>query len=666
MSRTEIRTDGAEEQTNSGTKTGAVVNALRDAHWRTAWIKDGTVILDAEGRIKEASASFRAWLAAPDAEPLAGQLLVETVARKIPAWRQPITTFLAHPDAFSSAQLQAGSRDHATWFHLECARCEGLVFLRLESVLPPLAELQEESWDWFLQNDGARRELFIRLVEAETQLKSLFSRWPGVIFSQRADFSLSSVSPNIVELTGVPAENWRRQPNLFWETVHEADLEELRKDIRELSREHCDLVIPFRIRHAKTGRVAYVLEHRRAFFSESGLVLGYEVFWIDVTRQTVAEKRLSNAAWKGTLAALTMGLAHDFGNILAGIHSLSEAILAQTGADSEFRESLGLIRANSMQASQLVHRLMGLHRGKLGDLNYYNLNELASETLDLMRKVVSRLVEMKLELTDDALPIHVDALEFRQVLINLILNAADAMNSRGTITITTRRAAVLPALPHSYGIVSRHPVVAISVADTGCGIPDRHLHSIFDAFFTTKPAHQGSGLGLYNARLFAEKHHGAISVDSREDQGSTFTVWLPEADFLEGERIQAESRQRRHTLLLVGAAGKSLDQLVDFLRQQGFYTAPATTEAAAVEMLRSPDYQFTALVSLPGPASPCSERLLHEARGLTPPARTVLYAAGCNVDELNTSLTNYTDLIIPSDAPPLELAIRLKQLLERP
>ena len=88
----------------------------------------------------------------------------------------------------------------------------------------------------------------------------------------------------------------------------------------------------YRIRHALTGRVAYILEGRQPAISRNGLLLGFEVVWLDVTRQTIAERRLSTAAWKETLAVLTLGMAHDFTNVIAGIHSLSEPFLEQATA----------------------------------------------------------------------------------------------------------------------------------------------------------------------------------------------------------------------------------------------------------------------------------------------------------------------------------------------
>ena len=106
----------------------------------------------------------------------------------------------------------------------------------------------------------------------------------------------------------------------------------------------------YRVRHVHTGRVTYILERREAIISGNGLVLGYDGAWVDVTRQTIAEKRLASAVWKETLGVLTMGLAHDFSNIMAGIYSLSETYQTHSAADHPFQEGFGLIKRNALQA----------------------------------------------------------------------------------------------------------------------------------------------------------------------------------------------------------------------------------------------------------------------------------------------------------------------------
>jgi signal transduction histidine kinase len=307
--------------------------------------------------------------------------------------------------------------------------------------------------------------------------------------------------------------------------------------------------------------VAYVLEHRQPNVSRGGLLLGYEGVWLDVTRQTIAEKRLSSAAWKETLSVLTMGLAHDFSNVMAGIHALSESFLEQVGAGHEFTEGLTLIKTNTRQASHLVHRIINLHQGKTGESNHHNLNEVAADLADLIRKILPRRLQFTTELTAEPLPVYLDVVELRQVVLNLVLNAIDAMPQTGRLVLRTTADDKAPdareeasclapgTLRLMQGTPPRLPAARLSVQDSGCGIQSRHLASIFDPFFTTKPPNKGSGLGLYNARLFIEKHRGAITVESKEGAGTTFHLWLPQADFTEAEQEAQSTRAETNPLV---------------------------------------------------------------------------------------------------------------------
>src|SRR3984957_5017547 len=173
------------------------------------------------------------------------------------------------------------------------------------------------------------------------------SNWPCVIFSQRPDFSLQFASQNIKELTGLDSDDWCGQRDPFWELVHESDAADLRQQFKRAAQSNSPVTNTYRIRHALTGRVAYILEHRQPISNPPGLLLGYEVVWLDVTRQTIAERRLSTAAWKETLAVLTLGMAHDFTNVISGIHSLSESFLAQMDDQHPFHEGLSLIKKSS-------------------------------------------------------------------------------------------------------------------------------------------------------------------------------------------------------------------------------------------------------------------------------------------------------------------------------
>jgi len=511
-----------------------------------AWLESGQAILDSSGRITEINESLSQWL--DQAEGcLAGRSMWILLEERCPEWRERLESLRAGKETFSEVEfkLPADPAQSAQWFRLELAKHIAGCFVRFHSILPPLPELEETSWDQQLRNEFARREMFLRLLRAEAQLNSLTERWPGVIFSQRADFSFRFVSPQIEELTGVSVAEWQSKPHLFWHIIHEGDAEELRQQLKQGRQSGQTFTSTYRVRHAQSGRVAYVMEQRQPHVSRGGLLLGYEGVWLDVTRQTIAEKRLSSAAWKETLSVLTMGLAHDFGNVMAGIHALSETLADQAGGNDEFNQSVVLIKKNARQASQLVHRIIDLHQGKTGESNYHNLNEITADLADLVRKVIPRRMELEVELSAEALPVYLDVVELRQVVINLVLNAIEAMPQTGRLVLRTSGFAKLTPLENFQGTLPRLPAARLSVEDNGFGIKPLHLPSIFDPFFTTKPMNKASGLGLYNARLFIDKHRGAITVESKEGTGSTFHLWLPQADFTEAA---AESAQPPRTI----------------------------------------------------------------------------------------------------------------------
>jgi signal transduction histidine kinase len=490
--------------------------------------------------------------------------------------------------------------------------------------------------------------------------------WPCVIFSQRPDFSLQFATANIKDLTGLDAADWCSQRDRFWEVVHESDAADLRQQFKRAAQSSSPVSNTYRIRHVLTGRVAYILEHRHPALSPDGNLLGYEVVWVNVTRQTIAEKRLSTAAWKETLAVLTLGMAHDFTNVIAGIHSLSESFLAQVDAKHPFHEGLSLIKKSSLQASQLVQRMINLHLGQTGERNYHNLNDIASDLVELVKKILPRRIQLAAELSESRLPAYLDVVEFRQVVINLILNAAHAMPRGGQLTLRTSRHEKLPAMENMKGTVPRLPCICLTIQDTGCGIKQRHLASIFDPFFTTKA--KGSGLGLYNTRLAIEKLQGAISVVSKEGAGTSFQIWLPEADFSESRRHEeaaTRQRQTRRSLLLLGLSGEVFDKTAELLRSHNYHIVTAGSSDGLADLLQSSDYHFDGVFLLAEPDDSALNSLPAEVRQQNKNVKLVLKLAGCNQDDLDAQLLGDIDLLLNADLSEADMLLKLKSFFDQ-
>ncbi len=625
------------------------------------WLEGGLALLDSFHRVTHVNEALAGWLGAPP-EQLLGKPFSEVLGRRCPESGPVLAGAWLEAAPWAEKRFPGTLHNQECWFHLEVARNEGGWFVRLNSTLPPLREMVEAGGGGSETGGPEKQQLRLRLLQAESQLQNLMQRWPGVIFSQRADFSFRQVNPKIEELTGVPVEAWHSQPRRFWDLVHEADVEELKRQCQQAAKTPAGVTTTYRIRHAVTGRVSYILEHRQAAVSKSGMVLGYEGLWLDVTRQTIAEKRLSTAAWKETLALLTMGLAHDFSNIMSGILSLTELMLAQAGPDDPTKPTLDMVKQSSLQASELVKRIVNLYRSKTGMHQYVDFNQAVTELVDLVGKVLPRRIQVETELAPGQLPVYMDEVEFRQVGLNLALNAADAMPDRGVLRFRVAAHTAAPELKQHQGKFPRLPCLCLSVKDNGSGIPARHMPFLFDPFFTTKPLTKGSGLGLYNARMFVEGHGGAISVESTEGVGTTFHLWLPQADFTEAERMAAQNEERRRSVLLVGQPGLATETIAEFLRTHNFGVVVTHTPARALELLAAEEGNLQGVVVLADPGDSAMLNLVAQLGDRRLAQRIVLQLIGGNPDQVDTSILQKANLVLAGNAEESEILKKLDSL----
>jgi signal transduction histidine kinase len=620
------------------------------------WLEGGLALIDTSHRILDLNEALALWLG-KDRTQLTGANLDELLQGRCSEIAPLLAWAWAETAPLAEYPFLVESEPEKHWLNLEVARNSGGWFVRLSSILPPWHELMEEGGAQ--ERDFEKQQLRVRLLRAESQLDRLAQRWPGVLFSQRADFSFQYANGKIEELTGLPPEAWRNQPLRFWEVVHEADVEELKRQCYRATRQPVGVTTTYRIRHVVTGKVSYILEYRHAAVSKSGMVLGYDGVWLDITRQTIAEKRLSIAAWKETLALLTMGLAHDFNNLMSGILSLTELMIAQLGPQSPQTPTLNMVKQSSLQASQLIQRIVSLHRSKTGVRHYMDLNQVVSELVELVCKVLPRRIRVETKLAEGPLPVYLDEVEFRQVVLNLALNAADAMPDRGALTFRVTAHAEPQELAHAQGQFPRLPCVCLSVQDNGTGISKRHLAHIFDPFFTTKPLTKGSGLGLYNARVFVEEHSGAISVDSAEGAGATFHLWLPQADFTEAERMAAQNARRRRTLLLVGQPGLATDTVIEFLRTHNFYVVATHTPARAIELLVTDENSLNGVMVLADASDETMLNLVRELHDRKLARLVVLQIMGGNPDHVDSRILERAQLVLGNND---EESVILKKL----
>ncbi len=622
------------------------------------WLEAGQAVLDEHANVIEINEALAAWLGEAPAS-LNGAPLPLLLASRCGEWESAWTALESREETFAEAEWTLLGKKGAEpqWFKAALTRHPGGKVFRLDSSLPPIQRLTEHGGEHCFQDNPAARATFFKLLRASEQLQQLLARWPGVVFTQRPDGRIYSASPRIEELTGVPVSVWERDPGALWRVIHEADAAPFRHHFQAASKTPQGLTCDVRIRNARTGRVYYIHEHRRAVFTNTGLLLGYEGFWQDVTQQTMVEKRLQAAAWKETLSALTMGLAHDFRNVLTGVISMSEVILAQVKTAHPFSESLKLIRSNCWEATHSLQRLLQLYHGQSGEAQYADVNELVRELREHCGQLLSRKIEIEMDLVPWQLPAYLDTFEFRQAFFNLAINARDAMPHGGKLLIRTSRHTRVPDLGFSRGQPPRGPALCVSVRDAGTGIAPEVLPRIFDPFFTTKGVEQGTGLGLHNVMRFVEKHRGAISVETAPGAGAAFHLWLPEANFDE----DAPALERTPvSVLLFGPAGATRASIAKLMERQGFQVIKVAKLKDAWRELKTASPPFDAVLMQTDAKCPA---FFADIRKERLPVKTILQVVACHQDEVETSFLASADLVLSLETDVTRIPAQIRALL---
>jgi two-component system NtrC family sensor kinase len=224
-----------------------------------------------------------------------------------------------------------------------------------------------------------------------------------------------------------------------------------------------------------------------------------------------------------SVGLLASGVAHELNNPLTGILTFSHLMRQKLPDKSADAEDMDLVIRETKRCAAIIKRLLDFAREKHPEKKFTDLNQVIDDTVRIVEKPAHlRDIEITLDLDRTLPPIWIDADQIKQVVMNMLVNAQHAVEEKGSITVTTCRAQN-PRAPAT----ETKPMVAISIVDTGCGIPEANLLRIFDPFFTSKDVGKGTGLGLSVSHGIVEAHGGLIDVQSKVGEGSTFRVFLP-------------------------------------------------------------------------------------------------------------------------------------------
>ncbi|OGU73069.1 MAG: hypothetical protein A3H45_02050 [Ignavibacteria bacterium RIFCSPLOWO2_02_FULL_55_14] len=314
------------------------------------------------------------------------------------------------------------------------------------------------------------------------------------------------------------------------------------------------------------------------------------VLAMDITERHSLQRQLLQAQKLESIGTLASGIAHDINNILTIITGYASLIPGVAGDPEKLKKSVGVITESVRRGAALVEQILTFARKTEMRREVLNANAKIGELARLLGETFPRTITLSLDL-DPSLPdISMDPNQFHQALLNLCVNARDAMMGEGTMTLSTRVVDGHRVARH-FPRAALKPYVAISVQDTGTGMSEAVKSRIFDPFFTTKEKGKGTGLGLAVVFGIVEAHQGFIQVDSTPNSGSAFTMYLPVT--LEQPKERSEGSATSHpaaavnTQILVVEDEPALsDMLIEFLTRHGFRVLVAPDGVLALRIFR--------------------------------------------------------------------------------
>ncbi|MFM2082863.1 MAG: hypothetical protein RL380_1554 [Verrucomicrobiota bacterium] len=276
-----------------------------------------------------------------------------------------------------------------------------------------------------------------------------------------------------------------------------------------------------------SGEHIDLLTSKIPLLDKDGRITGLVGTGRDVTCQRRLEENLRQSQKMEAIGQLAGGVAHDFNNILATVRIAADLLKASGPLNPPQTETLREIANATERAANLSRQLILFSRRKELQLLNVNLNDCILHFTKMLQRLVGEHLQLDFQLDPGQLPIHADVGMMDQILLNLVVNARDALPDGGTITVTTARIELDPAA--AAGLVDGRPgtYARLTVTDTGKGIPAEILPHIFEPFYTTKGVGKGTGLGLATVFGIVQQHRGAIQVHSRLGLGTTFHIYLP-------------------------------------------------------------------------------------------------------------------------------------------
>ncbi len=430
-----------------------------------------------------------------------------------------------------------------------------------------------------------RKRIEYALIESEERFKILSDSAPVGITLSRPDGTFEYLNPHFAEIFGYTIRDIPDQetllkrifPNPSYRDLvryfHLEDLENFSKN-----RKVGERVVTVRVR----GGTDRIMHSRTVMLGNGKQLMTYE----DITDLKKMEAELFHAQNMVAVATLAGGIAHAFNNILMGIQGYTALMISETKADHPAFSRLKRIEKQVKSGSDLTSQLLAFASGGHDEVKPRSMNDLIEKTSNTFGQARKDIIIHK-SLETDIWAVEIDQVQIEQVLINLFINAQQAMPRGGDLTIKTRNVTLDETYVRNYK-VDPGRYVLVSITDTGMGIDDRTKERIFEPFFTSREMGRGRGLGLASAYGIIRGHQGIINIYSEEGKGSTFNLFLPATDKAAvKETVPPKGLlEGTETILFVDDEDVIIDVNREILESLGYKVVSAKSGQEAIDVYR--------------------------------------------------------------------------------
>ena len=383
-------------------------------------------------------------------------------------------------------------------------------------------------------------QLFDRLKQSERQYADLFENSPDIYLSVDRQRQIVGCNKTGADILGYPKEAViGKNFEVFFVEQSREGLKDLLDQMFTEGRGLKDVEEQM---VTNAGRPFFVNLNSTLVFDESGTSINARIVARDISERKLMEGAILHAQKIDSIGNLAGGIAHDFNNILAAILGSASIMRRRLTEKSKLSKYVEIIESSARRGSSLTRQLLTFARKTETIVKPVNINGLIEETLHLFQRSVTKEIDVETHLAEEGTNVNGDDGQIQQALLNLFLNARDAMPDGGMMTVSTSVTIADAHTTSQFSSIKPGPFVAIRVSDTGQGIAKEMQNRVFEPFFTTKD--HGTGLGLSVVYGVVQNHGGFIHPDSEVGRGTTFTVFLPRINV----RTEIAARQRRQRL----------------------------------------------------------------------------------------------------------------------